>query len=100
MRSMSHPPMDTAILNVAMSLAMEWGADWMKPTQDRLRKRFPSLSDQRLDEYDATARAAMNFGHGYVYDHAGCTYEQFASAIRVHFPWISDENSSRVYSQG
>ena len=92
--------MDTAILNTAMMLAMEWGPDLMKPTQDRLRKRFPKLSDQALNDYDATARAAMNFGHAYMYDHPSSSSEQLATAIRVRFPWVSDENLSRVYSQG
>ena len=79
---------------------MEWGADWLKPTQPRLKVLFPALSENQLNDYDAAARAAMTFGHEYVYDRPDCEYEQCAIAVRARFPWVSDENLSRVYSQG
>ena len=92
--------MDATIVNEALHLAMEWGADWLKPTQPRLKILFPALGEEQLSEYDAAARAAMTFGTRYVYDHPDCTREQCAAAVRTRFPWVSDENLSRLYSQG
>ena len=92
--------MDTTLLNAAMQLAMEWGADFMKPTQERLRKQSPTLADKELDDYNTAAQAAMKFGHDYVSKHPGCTGQALAAALRKTFPWVSDENASRVYSQG
>ena len=79
---------------------MEWGADWLKPTQPRLKVLFPALSEAELNEYDTAARAAMTFGFGFVYDHPNCELEQCAAAVRARFPWVSDENMTRLRSQG
>jgi hypothetical protein len=88
------------LANKALHLALEWGPDFMKPTQPRLRTLYPALRKRQLDEYDAVARAAMTFGHRYVYDQPDCEYEQCATAVKARFPWASDENLSRIYSQG
>ena len=91
--------MDATIANEALRLAMEWGADWLKPTQPRLKVLFPALGEDELNEYDAAARAAMSFANRYVYDRPECAYEQCAAAVRTRFAWSSDENLKRLYSQ-
>ena len=92
--------MDTAIANKALDLAMAWGADWLKPTQPRLKVLYPALSDKQLDEYDAVAQAAMVCGFKHMYDAPNCEIERCAVAVRDRFPWVSDENISRLHSQG
>src|SRR5262245_57312153 len=92
--------MDDRIANEALHLAMEWGEDFMKPTQPRLKKRHPKLSKKELDEYDATARAAMRVGNSYLYDRPDSAFEPFVDEVRRHAPWASGENLSRLYSQG
>ena len=91
-------PVDTTIQNKALDLAMEWGVDWLKPTQPRLKVLFPSLSEAELNEYDITAQAVMRFGFGFVYDHPNCELVQCAAAVRARFPWVSDENMTRMHS--
>ena len=91
---------DEKIANEALHLAMEWGEDFMKPTQPRLRKLHPRLTRKKLDEYDAVARAAMNFGHNYLYDRPDSAFDTFAEEVRRQAPWASGENLSRLYTQG
>ena len=87
-------------LNHAMHLAMEWGGDFMKPTQPRLKQVYPTMSDAELDHLEGHARAAMKFGHDYVYAHPHATTDECIAAIRASFPWVSDANGSRAHSQG
>ena len=65
-----------------------------------LEEKASRAERQGIGQYDATARAAMSFGHAYVYDHPGCTQEQCAAAVRAKYPWVSDDNVAHVYSQG
>ncbi len=92
--------MDNAILNAALTLAMEWGPDATKPLPERLLKQSPTLTAKELDDYATAAQAAMKFGHDFVYKHPGCTGEKMTKALRAKYPWVSDDNASRVYSQG
>ena len=91
---------DTKIANKALHLAMEWGEDFMKPTQPRLKKLHPALKPKELNEYDSIARAAMKFGHRYLYDKPDSSFEPFAEAVRQQAPWASGDNLARLYSQG
>lgn len=92
--------MDTTIANKALDLAMAWGADWLQPTQPRLKVLFPALSEAQLNEYDTVARAAMNLGFKHLYGSPNCEREQCATVVRAQFPWVSDENVARIHSQG
>ena len=91
--------------NEGLSLAMEWGKDWLMPIQARLAERHPMLSAAALDDLDAICRTAMRFGHQLVADFVS-TYGPnvprgvFADALRAQYPWIDDENMARLHSQG
>ena len=84
----------------AVHLAMEWGQDWLKPTQERMKKRHPSLDDAKLDAYDTLAREVMRVGHGYVYDHPNCDRDAFTRVVLAKYPWVSADNITRLHSQG
>ena len=43
-RSSFFPIMNTTILNEGLSLAMEWGEQWLCPIQERLATAHPELS--------------------------------------------------------
>jgi hypothetical protein len=95
------------ILNVGLSLGMEWGPDSLKPIQDRLGERYPELSVQELDGYAATCRAAMTFGYDEVArqwrfsgDWATEGALRSEQAIQERYPWISADNLGRLCSQG
>ncbi len=92
--------MDTTLANEALHLAMEWGKDWLQPTQARMKTRHPELNDAQLDEYDKLAQEAMRYGHRLVYESPGCEREGFARAVLAKYPWVSAENIGRLHSQG
>lgn len=86
---------------------MEWGPNWLEPIQSRLANRFPRLTAEELDAYEAACRAAMNWGHAQVpkswraanrdQAEAGRLFEQ---AVCERYPWISEHNISHRFSQG
>jgi hypothetical protein len=51
------------ILNTGLSLAMEFGADWLKPIQDRLSVKYPTLTQMERVWYNTICREAMEKGH-------------------------------------
>ena len=92
---------DPKIANHALHFAMEWGEQFMKPTQPRLKKKHPRLTKKQLDAYDALARGAMSVGHRYCEDHVDdCDPERLAAAVQAKFPWVNGDNLSTIYSQG
>lgn len=99
------PPAREILLNQGLSLAMQWGDDWLKPIQGRLARRFPVLSRDQLDEINFTCQAVMKFGHAAVYDLAekfgkDTKREEFVRVMSVAYPWINEENLSQLFSQG
>lgn len=99
--------MDARILNAGLQLAMAWGAAWLQPIQARLHAQFPRLTPAELDSYDETCRAAMAFGHEQVLVTLEAAQRDEAEALRLFnqtlhekYPWIDDDNRTRLYSQG
>jgi hypothetical protein len=99
--------MEDQILNTGLDMAMEWGEHWLQPIQERLRKRYPRLSQSELDEYNAKCQATMKYGHNEVSrcwqaaagnEHAA--QEKFHKQMLDHYPWVSTDNLRRLFSQG
>jgi hypothetical protein len=92
--------MDATILNDCLNLAMEWGPDWLKPTQDRMRRLYPHLTDTELNQYDTDARAAMHLGFDLMYNNPKAAFAELMAVVRAKCPWVTEKNLSRMYSQG
>jgi hypothetical protein len=94
------------LMNYALDLAQEWGPQWMKPIQERLKTAYPTMSEAELNHLDALARAAMNAGHGLVYSmaekhgRANVDRTQWQSEYRAQYPWVDDKNLSHLFSTG
>jgi hypothetical protein len=93
------------ILNDGLDLAMDWGEDWIQPIQERLAILYPDLTGAELDEYDAVCRGAMDFGNAQMIALAkklgkDPTLQEFRAAVVSQYPWVSDDNIPRLYSQG
>jgi hypothetical protein len=69
-RAPSRKKGEQALLNYALDLAQEWGGDWLKPVQERLRKAYPEMTQDELDRLNSIAQAAMKAGHELVYSMA------------------------------
>jgi hypothetical protein len=91
------------ILNVGLSLAMEFGKHWLEPIQSRLAKSFPDLSPSELDEYNSICKSVMEFSNNLVYsmvEREGENQKDWKAAILRSYPWINKENLSHLFSQG
>ena len=100
-------PLESAILNEGLALALEWGEQWLTPIQERLGAMHPLLSPSDLDAYDEACRAAMRFGHRQVpicWREAGpdrdATFTRWRDDVLAKHPWMSEENLGRLFSQG
>lgn len=93
------------VLNDGLRLAMEWGEDFLKPIQKRLSALYPELSQEQLDEYASVCRAAMEYGHGQMYELAersdeDTVREEFRLIMALRYPWLDPENLAKLFSQG
>jgi hypothetical protein len=96
---------EAEILNRGLSLAMEWGTDWLKPIQARLSATYPQLRRDQLDHYDSVCRAAMTLAHDTVYsmaERAGSKVDSatWRATVLSQYAWVSDDNLARALSQG
>lgn len=92
-------------LNAGLALAMEWGENWLKPIQARLRLRYPQLTQAELDDFNRLCQEAMKFGHDTVYElamEAGKTIRvnDFEPRMHARFPWVDSRNVAHLFSQG
>lgn len=95
------------LLNAGLTLAMEFGENWLEPIQSRLAERFPELNARERNECDKVCRAAMRFGHQQVaaalrVDVSGgdAARAVFNDGVLARFPWIDDANLGHLWSQG
>jgi hypothetical protein len=56
------------ILNRGLEIAMEFGKNWNQPIQNRLSKKFASLTHDKLDEYNQICRTAMTESHEFLWN--------------------------------
>jgi hypothetical protein len=93
------------LMNFALDLAQEWGADWLRPVQDRLSKAYPNFTRDELDKYNAIAQDAMQYGHGLVYsmvEQQGQYIDEAQWKIEYlsRYPWVDDKNLKHLFSTG
>jgi hypothetical protein len=88
--------------NEVLALALEWGKNWLSPTQSRLRQTHPEISQARADELDRRCREAMEACFAIVAktveEHAD--QPQASGRILEAYPWIDNENLATLCSQG
>lgn len=92
-------------LNAGLALAMEWGENWLKPIQPRLRLRYPQLSQAELDQFNRLCQEAMKFGHDTVYELAMAAgnrvhVSDFEPVFKARYPWADNKNITHLFSQG
>lgn len=96
---------EEALMNYALELAQEWGDDWLKPIQDRLKKAFPNLKHDELDKYNSISQEAMKFGHDLVYSMAeqqgkNIDKTQWEEEFLSRYPWVDKKNLKHLFSTG
>jgi hypothetical protein len=97
---------DEQLLNYALDLAQEWGPEWMKPAQNRLKKAYPRMSTVELNRLNDMAKEAMDKGHGLVYSMAeskgrkNVDKAEWRKEYTVLYPWVDEKNLKHLFSTG
>ncbi|MCQ6959774.1 hypothetical protein [Mucilaginibacter aquariorum] len=105
-------PTDEEILNKGFSMAMEFGKNFLKPINERLKLKFDFLSDSEVEYYNTTCTEAMKVGHAFIIDSLASKAErnetvngiafkrQFENDFTEKFNWVTQSNINCIYSQG
>lgn len=94
---------DDEIMNAAMELSLEWGANFRKPIQDRLLQRFPDLPRERADELDKFCREVQSLAFGRYYDAVAKGDDNGTGVeheIKKRYPFLNQANLNRLQTQG
>lgn len=92
------PDYESELLNKALELATEWGENFRKPINDRLRVFYPELPDDEIDRLTKLAREAES----YIY---ALGERELASEIREgdipklaveKYSWLNKHNVNRL----
>ena len=99
------------IINVGLEMAMEFGSNYGKPINERLKKKYADLKEDEINGYNSLCQAAMSRGHQYIYNSLEALFDkcetiteaelknQLAENMQDGFSWISESNLSRLFSQ-
>jgi len=105
-------PPENEILNSGLDFAMEFGENWLQPIRQRLLSKYDFLTKKQLDEYNLKCTEAMKIGQDLIYKtlidvsekHETIKEGQLKAILKSFmlsdYPWIDDENLSRLFSQG
>ena len=97
------------ILNRALSLAMEFGENWLMPVQERLIGEYPHIESPMADQIDLLCKEVMstcNSATGKELKGRNETKIEIREVnyrirriLREKYIWISEENLNRLFSQ-
>jgi hypothetical protein len=99
------PDADPIRLDKGLSLAMDWGKDWLMPIQERIRAWDSSITPQQADAINEICQRAMRFGWELVRGQRDLNLNDFESKdeferrMLVEYPWVDKPNLGRLYSQ-
>ncbi len=94
--------MDANIFNAALEMTLEWGENFHKPIQERIRRAYPALTEAEADTLDSLCREIMYYAfeqieHSYTEKNSG---QQETAAIKAKYPLINEQNMASMWSQG
>ena len=94
------------ILNTGLEMALEWGENFGKPIGPRLAERYPSLSEQQLNDYGEICKKVKSLGFDLIYElypkssPKGSIGGDWRQEVLKQYPWVSEDNLSHIYTQG
>jgi hypothetical protein len=100
---MAIPTSDPLLLNLALNLSLEFGPEWRKPIQARLRLKVPALSESDADELDRISTSIRDTAHAFIersLQQGTLTEDEARRELRDTYPWIDDETLLRLWNQG
>jgi hypothetical protein len=97
--SLSHPD---NILNYTLALHLEWGENFGKPIQDRMKQKYPHLWQEEIGQLDRQAKTIKYDSFRlFEQERDGEISElEVHRQIRQQFPGISEHNINSLTVQG
>jgi len=83
---------------------MDWGNNWLAPINARLHERHRYLETEELAALNAACQGALRLGHETVHRQfregaKPVSLTSFSAVVRETYPWVSQENLSRLLNQ-
>jgi hypothetical protein len=92
--------MNDAVLNEAMDVVLQWGPERMVPETDRLRQKYPDLSEDEAGKALAQAWKVLGVAESLASDIKSGVETDATSKLQEGRPWLTDEQASRAINQG
>ncbi len=86
------------LLNQALALALEWGADWLRPIHDRLRGQHPAMTQAEADVWDRRCREIMRVA--FAICQTPREPAELKQEIARRYPLLDEPSLNRLVSQG
>src|SRR5260221_1814392 len=93
---------DAQVLNTAMDMVLEWGEDFGKAINDRLRQQYPDVSAAEAEAYDRLCRDIKSYGFrqvelAYTNKLSG---EEATQNMLAKYPQLNQDTLGRIWSHG
>lgn len=94
--------MNPELLNDALALSLQWGPERMRPYAERLREKYPALSEEAARDLqrqcgEAESLAWREIERAYLNE---ITMAEAQQRIASAYPWINVENHASLVTQG
>jgi len=99
--------MSNEILNNGLNLSMEFGENWLKDINERLKIKYPELTISELKKYDKLHRKVNKYAHDFIRKNPikngneinFIEFDKFEDFIKNKYDWIDEKNINQLYSQ-
>lgn len=98
----SSSPSSGEIINTAMELSLEWGANFGKPIQARLIKLYPAIDQARADELEKLCNEIKRFAFDLYFQVPAGKMTDLGVQIKIRerYPFLSPATIKRLSVQG
>lgn len=98
---MQHPDHDE-LLNAAMAFILEWGENFGKPILERMKRKFPDLTETEILSFEEKAKKIKFLAFNLIEKayHEKISTSQVWREIHDAFPGLSEDNRSHLQTQG
>lgn len=93
---------DPDILNAALELATEWGENFRKPISDRMKSRFPELTENEIIEIESFVRQAESriYEIAETEERGEISEGEITRVAAEEFPWMDASRIARLKNIG
>lgn len=93
---------DAEILNAALELATEWGENFRKPIDERMKAKFPGLTDGEISDAESIAKTAESriYELAEMEERGEISETDITRIAAEEFPWIDAGQIARLKNIG